>query len=143
MKTGLGSDISGGYSISLQNSMKWAVGISRHREGRRKDEIQDSTLGKVAAQRQDVTWKESIYLATLGGARALNRDQYLGNFQIGKSFDAQLIQVDETEEGSEIDLFEETYKDGTIPTELLMEKWWCNGSSKDRKGVWVAGRKLR
>ena len=121
MKTGLGSDISGGYSISLQNSMKWAVGISR----------------------QDVTWKESIYLATLGGARALNRDQYLGNFQIGKSFDAQLIQVDETEEGSEIDLFEETYKDGTIPTELLLEKWWCNGSSKDRKGVWVAGRKLR
>ena len=123
--------------------MKWAVGMSRHREGRRKDGIIDATLGTVADERQDVTWKEAIYLATLGGARALNRDAYLGSFQIGKSFDCQLLQVGDTDEGSEVDLFEQIYESGTIPIDLLLEKWWCNGTPKDRKGVWVAGRRLR
>ena len=144
-KVGLGSDISGGYALGIQESMRSAVSVARHREGRRKDGVIDPTLARVPfdKERQDISWRESIYLATLGGARALNRDDMIGNFEVGKSFDAQLIQVGDEDAGSQVDLFEDSYEGGVVPFEILLEKWWCSGTTADRKAVFVAGRKLR
>lgn len=155
LKVGLGSDIAGGYSISLNDSMRWSVGVARSREGRRKDQIsdpfiaskKDTGIKSSSNGKLDITWKESIYVVTLGGARAINRETYLGNFQPGKSFDAQLIQLQSDDEDQEtrkgnIDLFEDSFPTGRVGLENVVEKWWSLGSVHDRAGVWVAGKRL-
>lgn len=156
LKVGLGSDIAGGYSISLNDSMRWSVGVARSREGRRKDNMNDPFVQSRAAsseslvkktKRLDINWKEAIYVATLGGARAINRSAYLGNFEVGKSFDAQLIQLQSDEEDAQIrkgniDLFEDSFPTGKMGLEEAVEKWWSLGSVHDRAKVWVAGRQV-
>ena len=104
-RVGLGSDIAGGYALGIQESMRWSVGMSRGREGRRRDSCADPFSVAYAQANQaskesgnlEISWKDSIYLATLGGARAVHRESFLGNFEVGKSFDAQLISPGEVE----------------------------------------------
>ncbi|KAM0750708.1 Metallo-dependent hydrolase [Meredithblackwellia eburnea MCA 4105] len=129
VKVGLGSDISGGYRLALDNSMRWAVGVSRLRAGAQ-------TAEEKGKQSHAITWKESLYVATLGGALALGLDDRCGTLEVGKAFDAQLIKVGGSE--SELDLFDEN-----MDREEVLEKWWCNGTRGDRKGVWVQGVRLR
>jgi guanine deaminase len=81
VSVGLGTDIAGGYSIDIMNSMRQAVAVSRIREGTRK--ISDDNKGKSLA----VDWKDVLYLATRGGAIALGLSS--GMFQTGAPFDAQ------------------------------------------------------
>ena len=40
---------------------------------------------------KDVDYKDAFWAATLGGARALGLDTVLGNFEVGKQFDAVRI----------------------------------------------------
>lgn len=75
LKVGLGTDVSGGYSVSIL------------------DTIRQSVLASKALQFQDpsskaITLDEAFFLATLGGAEALALDKVIGNFEVGKSFDA-------------------------------------------------------
>lgn len=131
VKVGLGSDISGGYQLAIQDSMRWAVATSRSREGQRQRKGEGSSSESTLA----ISWKEAIYLATLGGAQAMGMDKHVGSFAVGKSFDAQLIELGR--EKSRVDWF------GEADLEELIEKWWCNGREEDRVGVWVQGRRLR
>lgn len=135
VKVGLGSDISGGYELGIQQSMKWAVAVSRSREGHRKREQEATSAEKSLG----ITWKEAIYLATLGGAQAMGMDDLVGNFEVGKAFDAQQVQLGRKR--SRIDYFGDA--EGRTDIEELIEKWWCNGREEDRVGVWVQGRRLR
>jgi len=32
--------------------------------------------------------------------------------------------------------------DEALTFEQMMERWWCNGDGRNRKGVWVQGRRL-
>ncbi|GAA5984702.1 hypothetical protein JCM5350_007922 [Sporobolomyces pararoseus] len=127
VKVGLGSDISGGYRVGLDENMRWSVGISKLREGA-KDASEKENLS--------ISWKESICLATLGGAQALGLDKTkrVGQLKVGMAFDAQLIKVGG--KGSRVDWF------GEICLEEKIEKWWCNGNEIDRKGVWVQGKRI-
>lgn len=131
VKVGLGSDISGGYELEIQQSMRWALGVARIREGLRSND-KESKEESLA-----ISWQEAIYLATLGGALALGMGDQVGSFAIGKSFDAQWIQLGRA--GSRVDWFD----DVEGKTEELVEKWFCNGREEDRIGVWVQGRRLR
>ena len=79
---GLGSDIAGGYSIDIMNSMRQAVAVSRIRDGTRKIS-ENNNDGKSLA----IDWKDALYLATRGGAIALGLSS--GVFQAGAPFDAQ------------------------------------------------------
>jgi len=130
---GLGSDISGGYRVGLDDQMRWSVGVSKLRL-------------------KPITWKESLYLATLGGAKALGmytvdhdrRRGRVGMFKVGFSFDAQLIKVG-TSKRSRIDSFQnqgDQQRDKRSIIEENLERWWCNGNEVDRKGVWCRGRKI-
>ncbi|GAA5942676.1 hypothetical protein JCM1841_004149 [Sporobolomyces salmonicolor] len=140
VKVGLGSDISGGYRVGLDENMRWAVGISRLREGAR----QAAGKEQPAAMSQEslsISWKESLYLATLGGAQALGLDveRRVGTLEVGASFDAQWIQVGGPR--SRVDWFDlEGEKEVTVEDKL--EKWWCNGAETDRRAVWVQGRRV-
>jgi guanine deaminase len=93
---GLGSDIAGGYSIDIMNSMRQAVAVSRIRDGTRKisDDSQNNNNGKSLA----IDWKDALYLATRGGAIALGLSS--GVFQAGAPFDAQCSEFGTTIEMS-------------------------------------------
>ena len=129
ISVGLGSDMSGGYRLGIDDSMRAAVAVSRIRAG-------TTPAAPNAEKERVVGWKESIYFATLGGAKALGMEAKCGNFEVGKGFDGQLIRLGR--KATTIDLFDEE-----MPFEEALEKWWCNGTQADRVAVWVQGRNLR
>ena len=80
VKVGLGTDVAGGYSLDIMNSMRQAVAVSRMRQG--------TNIMKLESDRSlAIDWVESLYLATRGGAKALGL--LTGIFEVGAPFDAQ------------------------------------------------------
>ncbi|KAH7870908.1 Metallo-dependent hydrolase [Lentinula edodes] len=147
IKIGLGTDIAGGYSLDVMSAMRMAVAVSRIREGERVRTV-SSDHGKSLA----IDWKESLFLATLGGAQALGIDS--GIFTVGAPFDAQQIRLFDPRSGigaGALDFFElemvvtkcheESYKKPDL-TEEMIEKWWCIGDERNREAVWVQGVKI-
>ncbi|OAX38768.1 Metallo-dependent hydrolase [Rhizopogon vinicolor AM-OR11-026] len=134
VRVGLGTDIAGGYSIDIMNSMRQAVAVSRIREGTRKISDNSSNNGVSLA----VDWKDVLYLATRGGAISLGLSS--GVFQAGAPFDAQCIEVlkDGDKGVGALDFFE---AQSGITLDSL-EKWWCIGDERNRCGVWIQGQKL-
>ncbi|NND89863.1 MAG: guanine deaminase [Granulosicoccus sp.] len=74
VKLGLGTDIGGGDSFSLLRVVNEAYKVQQ-------------------LQRHTLTAEYALYLATLGGARALDLDAHIGNFEPGK--EADFIVIDE------------------------------------------------
>lgn len=72
VKLGLGTDIGAGTSFSLLRTAGEAYKVAQ---------LQGQTLSPFQA----------IFLATLGGARALNLDHVLGNFEVGKEADVVVL----------------------------------------------------
>ncbi|MBN2236705.1 MAG: guanine deaminase [Bacteroidales bacterium] len=74
----LGSDVGGGISFSMLKTAAEAY--------------------KVAAlQKMKFTARDAFYLLTLGGAKALNIDQFVGNFETGKEADFVIIDPNASE----------------------------------------------
>lgn len=94
---GLGTDISGGNRISILDSLRAALDVSHHLNFVKKQYIQGT--GQVhenaEANRKYIplNYKEGLYLATLGGSKALSLENNIGNFVIGKDFDALLVDI--------------------------------------------------
>ncbi|OWF53676.1 guanine deaminase-like [Mizuhopecten yessoensis] len=119
---GLGTDISGGYSPSILDAMRTAI----------------STSNTIALQQgTDYTpldYKDVFRMATLGGAKVLDMDEVIGNFEVGKEFDALII--DPKAAGSVIDVFEnDTVED-------VIQKFVFLGDDRNILNVFVAGRDL-
>jgi len=135
VKVGLGTDIAGGYSIDIMNSMRHAVSVSRMRQGSK--DIITGSAGDVTKSLA-IDWKESLYLATKGGAIALGLTT--GGFAVGSPFDAQEIGLfDSNGSGvGAIDIFDAE----ELVTMEMIEKWWCLGDTRNRVGTWVQGAKL-
>jgi guanine deaminase len=87
VKVGLGSDIAGGYELGIQGAMRMSVAVSRLREGLLKRESEAAV--NPISQNLRVDWKESLYLATKGGAEAMGLPHGCGSFEVGAPFDAQ------------------------------------------------------
>lgn len=83
VKIGLGTDVAGGYSVDIMNSMRQAVAVSRMREG---DRVMKAEPEREDGKNLSIDWKEAIFLATRGGAMALGLS---GKFEVGAHFDAQ------------------------------------------------------
>ncbi|XP_071544783.1 uncharacterized protein [Panulirus ornatus] len=122
LKVGLGTDCSGGYSSSILDSMRQALQVSNVLA---LDRDQDY---------QRLTFKESFRMATLGGAKVLNMEDRIGNFEIDKEFDALLIDV--SAPGSAIDIFS---KD-TIEDKI--QKFLYTGDDRNIARVYVAGHRI-
>ena len=93
VKVGLGTDVAGGYSLDIMNAMRNAVSVSRLRESERAEEARSrgsDDKGANPSASLAITWIESLYLATRGGALALGGQwNDLGQFAVGVPFDAQ------------------------------------------------------
>lgn len=72
VKLGLGTDIAGGDSMSILRNINEAYKIQQ-------------------LQKHTLTAEHAFYLATLGGARALDLDSAIGNFETGKEADFLVI----------------------------------------------------
>lgn len=78
--------------------------------------------------------KEAFRLATLGGSEALSIDYITGNFEVGKEFDALLIDPEA------IDSSFEVFSD--IPKEEIIQRFLYLGDDRNIKAVYVAGRRV-
>lgn len=75
---------------------------------------------------------ELFHLATLGGASLCRLDDRIGNFQVGKEFDALHVK------GKSINMWNGPGEDW----EQTFERWvWC-GDDRDIACVWVRGWKV-
>ncbi len=77
VKVGLGSDIGAGTSFSLLQTMSEAYKVTQLKKGFSADPESAPSLNPL----------QSFYLATLGGAKALNLERYIGSFEPGKEAD--------------------------------------------------------
>ncbi|GAB5371068.1 hypothetical protein AAMO2058_001547500 [Amorphochlora amoebiformis] len=85
---GLGSDVAGGYSISMLNAMRSAV------LAHKAILIENKTRPDQLPQDNQVTHETGFYMATLGGAAALGLQDKIGSFEVGKRFDAVLVDLE-------------------------------------------------
>ena len=74
VRTGLGTDVGGGDSLSILRTLNEAYKVQQ-------------------LQRHTLSPERMLYLATLGGARALDLDAHIGNFEPGK--EADLVVLDD------------------------------------------------
>lgn len=127
INVGLGSDISGGYRLGLDEQMRQAVNVSKLRRQAREYPNDES-----------IDWKQSLYHATLGGARAMGLQS--GKFEVGRPFDAQIIDLGRDPSAEcEIDWFD-AFDNETL--ENMVERWWCNGTTRNRLSTWVQGQQV-
>ncbi|KAI8902563.1 hypothetical protein BC833DRAFT_613888 [Globomyces pollinis-pini] len=83
-KIGLGTDVAGGYSPSIMDSMRQSLIASKvcHINHQKANPGKDYTA---------LNFAEVFYLATLGGAKTMDLDSKIGNFVVGKDFDALVV----------------------------------------------------
>lgn len=140
VKVGLGSDVSGGYEVSILSVLRTALAVSQTIEFVNTRKIMGcDTVTKGNAQYRALGYKEAIYLATLGGAEALSLGHKIGNFVVGKEFDALLIDT----EKSPIDQY--NLETGTPQTDLLklLQKFIYVGDDRNIVQVFVKGRSVK
>ncbi|CAR28931.1 ZYRO0F15290p [Zygosaccharomyces rouxii] len=138
---GLGSDVSGGHACSILACARQALLVSRHLAMKEKEEHDKEHVKLTVA--------DALYLATLGGARALAMDQTLGSFEVGKQFDTQLVDIES--QGSNVDVFHwqksnfsplksTVLAPPSIAQEDILAKWFFNGDDRNVIRVWVGGK---
>ncbi|GAX24042.1 guanine deaminase [Fistulifera solaris] len=89
---GLGTDIAGGYNPSMLSACRCAVIASRTLDHQRQS-LTNQHEQSSSASSTLLDYRHAFYMATLGGAYALNMQNHLGNFEIGKDFDAVVLTV--------------------------------------------------
>lgn len=123
IKLGLGTDCSAGYMPSIHSAMRDASNVSRNLALQTDDE------------RYILSFSELVYLATLGGANVVGMKDKIGNFEVGKEFDALVVDVKGV-----ISVDEQMWEAESGKDEDLVKKWVFLGDDKTVKRVFVAGR---
>ncbi|XP_066460269.1 guanine deaminase [Eleutherodactylus coqui] len=149
VKVGFGTDVAGGYSVSLLDAIRKAIETSKilfmerskWDNNKTENEVKGSMTPKgINRDAQNdkmeknnvLSYKEAFRLATLGGSEALSIDHIIGNFEVGKEFDALLINPDAKD--SPFEVFSH------IPKEEMLQKFLILGDDRNIKAVYVAGR---
>lgn len=120
VKLAIGTDISGGCSVSMFNAMRYTTGISNL--------VSDGTL-----QTKPVDYKEAFRLATLGGSKVLGLEEQIGNFQVGKEFDALLVDISQE--------WNQPLETVDHWTEMFSKLFYI-GDDRNIKEVFVSGRSI-
>uniref|UniRef100_A0A182PQ74 Guanine deaminase n=1 Tax=Anopheles epiroticus TaxID=199890 RepID=A0A182PQ74_9DIPT len=149
VKVGLGTDVSGGSDMSILAAMRAALGVSQHLNFMKTQDVKGT--GKVepsvtpkGEKYIPLSYKQVLFLATLGGAQALALDEKIGNFTKGKQFDALLIDTDPQPIGG-YKLPESLTKNKT-KVQLLLElvqKFVYVGDDRNIVKVYVAGKQIK
>ncbi|KAH9936536.1 Metallo-dependent hydrolase [Fomitopsis serialis] len=137
LKLGLGTDIAGGYSASMLGPLRMAV-------------VDDRTDSFVEVVREDMPLEAypdpdpktewpvghvwAYHIATVGGAEALGIAEHAGTIDVGKHFDAVLVDGNREDQAYE-------YWPGEAK-EIRFERWVNTGDDRNVKGVWVRGARV-
>lgn len=149
VKVGLGTDVSGGSDMSILAAMRAALGVSQHLNFMKTQHVQGTgKLEQSSAQKGEkyipLTYRQALYLATLGGAQALALDDKIGNFEKGKQFDALLIDTELQPIGG----YKLPERISTEKTKLqllleLVQKFVYVGDDRNIVKVYVAGKQIK
>ncbi|KAF2075595.1 hypothetical protein CYY_003100 [Polysphondylium violaceum] len=121
VKLGLGTDVSGGFHPSILYVIKDAIKSSNHHHFNN-------------AQYKPLSFEEAFYLATVGGSQVCGLQDTIGNFLVGKEFDAQII--DPYVANGPFDVFEaDSLKD-------IFQKFIFLGDDRNVSDVYVKGNKI-
>ncbi len=113
---GVGTDVGGGTSFSLLRTLAEAYKV-------------------LQLKRQSLTSLDALYLATLGGARALSMADQIGNFETGK--EADFIVLD----SAATPLVERRLaRTNTLDEELFVQ--WMLGDDRSIAATYVAGKRV-
>lgn len=140
IKMSLGTDTSGGFSPSILETARQALLVSRH------------IAMKTEKEEDKLSVDEVLCMATLGGAQVCGLDSKLGTFEVGKKWDAQLIDLNS--KNSPIDVFEwqekvktckhlSSEKEHEQRIENLVAKWLFGGDDRNVTKVWINGRLVK
>ncbi|PGH02638.1 guanine deaminase [Blastomyces parvus] len=146
---GLGTDVSGGWSPSILETVRQACLISRLvRFSNTSAAAAGPEEGGKGTGREKISVEEGLYLATRGGARVVGLQDVIGGFGVGMYWDAQMVEIGEPVDtggdadndgnrggyASNVDIF------GWESWEEKIAKLVWNGDDRNVKAVWVAGR---
>lgn len=141
-KIGLGTDVAGGYSPSIMDSIRQAIIASKVIHTTSRDSPNSDKIY------EPITATEGFYLATLGGARCLGLDRQTGNFVPGKDLDALIVNMtissgknlirdgDTYQKSNNIDIFAH---DNQL---TMFEKFIYLGDDRNIESVFVAGSQV-
>ncbi|VVT53885.1 uncharacterized protein SAPINGB_P003799 [Magnusiomyces paraingens] len=135
VKCSLGTDLSGGYAPSVLEVARQALLVSRH-----------VAMKSSRGDADKLSVAEVLCLGTIGGAQVCEMADQLGSFEVGKKWDAQLIDLEV--ENSPVDVFE--WQEPRIGEggedlnrlENLVAKWLFGGDDRNVSRVWVDGRQV-
>jgi guanine deaminase len=137
INVGLGTDSGGGYSSSILNAMRHALITSYARDalyptfGQAKEtSVGDNKGGGKEALRLE----EIFYMATRGGAKVVGLDDKVGDFAVGKEFDALVVDLRDERSGVNVPLDEDD------SPQRMLEKFIMTGDDRNIVNVYVKGR---
>lgn len=119
IKVGLGTDCAGGYSTSILCTLR--------------DAATSSKLAQMQHGSHFLTMEELFFLATLGGAECMGLGERIGSFEMGKDWDALLVDVEPN-----LDIFS-----GVDDWRTVLEKFLYMGDDRCIPNVWVKGRMVK
>ncbi|KAH2992399.1 hypothetical protein KXW58_006574 [Aspergillus fumigatus] len=136
VEVGLGTDVSGGYNCSVLEAVRQGCLVSRLLRHSGTDDPGDGDDGEEV-----LSVEEGLYLATRGGAAVVDLAGEIGGFEVGMSFDAQMVRLGHshtssspTAEHGVVDVF------GWESWTEKVHKWVWTGDDRNVKAVWVRGR---
>lgn len=148
IRVGLGTDISGGNRISILDALRSALDVSHHINFMKKQNVQGTGEVKENVENNSkyvpMDYRQGLFLATLGGAQALSLDDKIGNFIVGKHFDALLIETfaGQTDKFDLPKALTEKLSDEEKFQQLL-QKFIYTGDDRNILNVYVKGRQVK
>ncbi|KAH7392001.1 hypothetical protein DE146DRAFT_722946 [Phaeosphaeria sp. MPI-PUGE-AT-0046c] len=124
IKVGLGTDSGGGWASQMLAVIRQTLIASNAQE------VRSGGRDKALAL------EEAFYLATVGGARVMCLEEEIGNFEVGKAFDAIWVRTT-SGLGSAMTPVEEG--DGVRG---MWEKFLLTGDDRNMRHVYVNGRRV-
>jgi len=122
IKVGLGTDCSAGYMPSIMDAMRQASNVSRH------------LAVHTGEERYILGFSEIVYMATLGGADVVGMRDHTGSFEVGKKFDALVVDVEDV-----ISVDRSSCEGPEEDQEAMVKKWVFLGDDRTIRKVYVYG----
>ena len=146
----MGTDVSGGHNSSMMIAIQDALNVSLSLNIIKKQNILGT--GQIENQSDDcnrnykpLEYKNALYLATLGGANALSLGHVCGNFEIGKDFDALLVDIS----NAPLDSFDiplsvsEKSNASHSRLDKMIQKFVYVGDDRNISKVFISGKQVK
>ncbi|KAL0489131.1 guanine deaminase [Acrasis kona] len=151
----IGTDVSGGYAASMINACRTTLIASQSAKFNVTHDYKDTDgmINRIKKEEQQETkYKELglsqvFYMATMGGAKSVGLQDTVGNFCVGKEFDALLVDVEDQDGPIDafIDDYEYLYGEGHEEKKKILDlfqRFMFCGDDRNIKNVYVRGDKV-